>query len=150
MEGKEVGEGSRLQGGRGGELACTTGPCAARGRARSRHRASRAGRSASCCRRRGEVLQGGGRGRGCHRRGEERGEGRLLREWESKKWRTSWATIEGGGLTGEEDLAGAKKKKRRLATNHWSDRWTEGTGTKLSTRRTQRYPRIPPTTHELN
>jgi hypothetical protein len=37
----------------------------------------------------------------------------------------------------------------RLGTNCWSDRRIEGTGTKLSTRRTKRYPRIPPTTHGL-
>jgi hypothetical protein len=38
---------------------------------------------------------------------------------------------------------------RRLRTNRRLDRRIEGTETMLSTRRTQRYPRISPTTHGL-
>jgi hypothetical protein len=53
----------------------------------------------------------------------------------------------GGGLTGEEHPRRSRAQIHRFRTNRRSDRWIEGTGMKLSTRRTQWYPWIPMTTH---
>jgi hypothetical protein len=52
-------------------------------------------------------------------------------------------------LTGQDDLAEAERKQRRLGTNRRPDRQIEGTKMNLLTRRTQRYPRIPLTMHEF-
>jgi hypothetical protein len=52
-------------------------------------------------------------------------------------------------LTGEEDPRRSRKKIRRLLEIRGSNRRTERAATKPSTRRTQRYPRIPQTMHGL-
>jgi hypothetical protein len=52
-------------------------------------------------------------------------------------------------LTGEEDPCRSREEIRRLPQIRGSNRRTERTATKPSTRRTQRYPRIPQTMHGL-
>jgi hypothetical protein len=45
--------------------------------------------------------------------------------------------------TGEDEVHQSRAQIYRLRTNRWSDQRSEGTRTKLSTRRTQRHPQIP-------
>ena len=52
-------------------------------------------------------------------------------------------------LTGEEDPRRSRGEICRLPEIWGSNRWTERAATKPSTRRTQRYPRIPQTMHGL-
>jgi hypothetical protein len=80
-------------------------------------------------RRRGEVREGRGGLHGRENRKHEETLGATMVEAHRRRPRRSQAQI------------------HRLRTNCRSDRWIEDTGTKLLTRRTQRYPRIPPTTH---
>jgi hypothetical protein len=106
----------------------------------SRTLGARLGRVARGCR---------GEGRGCGKGLSQGwlglGRGRLY-DYTTKKTRTK--------RTNNRGRAHRRKKPRRsqgekhgLGTNRRSDRRIEGIGTKLSVRRTQRYPRIPPTTH---
>jgi hypothetical protein len=85
----------------------------------------------------------GGRRR---RRGSERGKGErgYMRGREKTK---NFMYNNGRGLTREGGVRRSWEEKRWLPTNRRSDRRIEGTRTKLSTRRTQRYPQIPPMMH---
>jgi hypothetical protein len=94
------------------------------------------------------ARKGKRRGRGAaaeEREGRVR-EARHRRENEEHE-KTLGTTME--VLTGEEDPRRSRGQIRRLPEIRGSSRRTERTPTKLSTRRTQRYPRIRQTMHEL-
>jgi hypothetical protein len=82
------------------------------------------------------------RGRGHRRQGELGREGEALREQETKKQK-SFMDNNGGRAHRIRRPRRSREEKRRRP-----DRQIEGTGTKLSKRRTERYPRIPQTTYE--
>jgi hypothetical protein len=52
-----------------------------------------------------------------------------------------------GGLTREEDIRRRRGEIRRLMVNRRSNQRIESVRAKISTRRKQQYPQIPPTTH---
>jgi hypothetical protein len=95
----------------------------------------------------GRGLRGGKGQVGGHRRGEiEREEERERGCMGGTKTKNSM-----GNNIGKAHRRRNPRPRRwqihRLRTNRQSDRRNEGTWTKLSTRRMQRYPQIPPTTH---
>jgi hypothetical protein len=105
-----------------------------RGRARGRDReGGRAARGGRAGRRRGEPRHGETGEGGAPRLGRW-GRGRSCMDGKTKNMKKP-CVQQWWRLTEEDDPRRSWAQNRRLGMNHRSDRWIEGTGTKLSTRR---------------